>query len=595
MGSVVAVAYDGTASRANALAPRAIADHVAPSRPEEILTQRTVPHDGLVLAVASVEWRRIQCHLRARSTGGRPGEAARIGLRERGGRRRLVPAMGEAWTGDEVLVRLNPMQGPEQNPLDRGRWDVVVVDPDRRVRPVVLADPGPLASGPVVARFDVGRRGTYVAGLAADDRTHRLSLEVDLEPSTGSSAAGQADEGSAGEGGDPGPTSGSRLPKPLRRLVGFVRAWTFQLLFNLFRLAAMRNGRRILFTSDSRSELGGNLRLVYDRMVERGLDRRYELMTLFKPGIRASRSWRDRFRLPWLLARADVVVIDDYQPVIYRVQDRNVRIVQLWHAYGSFKTVGYSRIGKPGGPDPWSRVHKNYTYAVVGSRNDVPNYAEAFGIPERRVVPTGVPRMDEFIASARDPGRRQRAREAVPEAAGRRTILFAPTFRGSGAKSATYDLSRLDLAAIHALCAEKDAVFLIRLHPFVPERPEIPPELGDRVVDVTDRPVETNDLLLVTDLLVTDYSSIVFEYATLRRPMLFYAWDLDEYVASRDFYVPYEDWVPGRIVRTFPELVETIRRDDFDVGRIDAFIERSFDHLEGDSTDRIIDELILRS
>ena len=65
---------------------------------------------------------------------------------------------------------------------------------------------------------------------------------------------------------------------------------------------ARRNGRRVLFTSDSRAELGGNLQVVYDRMVARGLDREYELLTLFKPSIADRRRLRDRFRLPWLLA-----------------------------------------------------------------------------------------------------------------------------------------------------------------------------------------------------------------------------------------------------------------------------------------------------
>ena len=114
------------------------------------------------------------------------------------------------------------------------------------------------------------------------------------------------------------------------------------------RRVARRNGRRILFSSDSRADLGGNLKLVYDRMVERGLDREFELLTLFKPGIAARRSVADRFRLPRLLARVDTIVIDDFQPVIYRVDDPDVSIVQLWHALGAFKTVGYSRVGKPG-------------------------------------------------------------------------------------------------------------------------------------------------------------------------------------------------------------------------------------------------------
>ena len=59
------------------------------------------------------------------------------------------------------------------------------------------------------------------------------------------------------------------------------------------------------------------------------------------------------------------------------------------------------------------------------------------------------------------------ARAAFPETDGRMTILFAPTFRGDGPETATYDLAGLDYAALHALCVEKDAVVIIRMHPFV--------------------------------------------------------------------------------------------------------------------------------
>jgi CDP-ribitol ribitolphosphotransferase len=97
----------------------------------------------------------------------------------------------------------------------------------------------------------------------------------------------------------------------------------------------------------------------------------------------------------------------------------------------------------------------------------------------------------------------------------------------------------------------------------------------------------------VVDLLITDYSSIVFEFSTLGRPMLFFAYDLEEYVAERDFYVPFEQFVPGRIVRTFDELLDAIRRDDYEQEKVDTFARRHFAHLDGSSTDRVIDELVL--
>jgi CDP-ribitol ribitolphosphotransferase len=75
--------------------------------------------------------------------------------------------------------------------------------------------------------------------------------------------------------------------------------------------------------------------------------------------------------------------------------------------------------------------------------------------------------------------------------------------------------------------------------------------------------------------------------------MLFFAYDLEEYVAGRDFYVPFEDFVPGRIARTFEEVLAAIRADDFETEKVPAFARRHFDHLDGGATDRVIDELIL--
>jgi len=279
--------------------------------------------------------------------------------------------------------------------------------------------------------------------------------------------------------------------------------------------------------------------------------------------------------------------------VIYRLDDPHVRIVQLWHASGAFKTVGYSRVGKPGGPSPYSRVHKNYTHAIVSSDHDVPFYAEAFGIPEARVVPTGIPRMDRFFDEAKRDAAREAAHVAFPASRGRMTILFAPTFRGDTPRTAFYSEEHLDYAALHALAVERDAVVIFKMHPFVRQPLQIPAELTDRLIDGTRTAIDVNDLLFAVDLLITDYSSIVFEFSTLGRPMLFFAYDLDEYIAGRDFYVPFEEFVPGRIARTFPEVLDAIRHGDFQVEKVGEFARRHFAHLDGSSTDRVIDELVL--
>jgi CDP-ribitol ribitolphosphotransferase len=238
-------------------------------------------------------------------------------------------------------------------------------------------------------------------------------------------------------------------------------------------------------------------------------------------------------------------------------------------------------------------IHKNYTYATASSTHEVPFYAEAFGIPEERVIPTGTPRMEQFLDPDNQALGREKALAAIPAARGKRVILFAPTFRGGDSRSATYPVEMLDLAALHDVCVEQDAILIVRMHPYVTQRIAVPPKLADRIVEASDAAVEVNDLLLIADGLITDYSSLIFEYSALGRPMLFFAFDLDAYVATRDFYEPFAEFVPGRIVRTMPELVDALRTGDFDEQKVAPFARRHLPSEPSSATDRIIDELIM--
>lgn len=534
----------------------------------------------------AVTWERIQLSLRLRPSDGRLLVGSTLRLR-RGDGLLAGPSVEMAPTHIEAddswaAVRFNVMQGPGQMPLAVGRWILEASETGSAsaAQPIVIEGVGTSDAGPALpaARFDFSQ-GRYTVSPSLDPESGSLRLDVGLEPGLPSDSAGPL-----------GPSWVRRLRRSTRRL----RPGLFGVLFRVLRAIPVRNGQRILFSSDSRTELGGNLKIVFERMVELGLDREYRLSTLFKNDVAAPRTLLDRLRLPWRLARADVIVVDDYQPIIYRVDDRGMKIVQLWHAWGAFKTVGYSRVGKPGGPNPYSRVHKNYSYATVSSTSEVSFYAEAFGIPESRVIPTGIPRMDQFF----DPGRREASRAAAqaayPAARDRMTILFAPTFRGHGARSAWYDLALIDYAGLHAVCVEKDAICIIRMHPFVRTPLRIPEAYADRIIDGSGTSIDVNDLLFAVDLLITDYSSVVFEFSTMDKPMLFFAYDLEDYVATRDFYVDYAEFVPGRIVRTFDALLDAIRREDYDVSRLEAFRASHLDHFDGRATDRVIDLILGR-
>ena len=111
---------------------------------------------------------------------------------------------------------------------------------------------------------------------------------------------------------------------------------------------------------------------------------------------------------------------------------------------GAFKTVGYSRNKSKEGYNNTSLTHKNYTDTIVSSENIRCNYAEAFGIDIEKVHPYGVPRTDIFFSDEYKRKIRNTLYKKYPKFKNKKVILFAPTFRGKGQKTAYYDYSLID-------------------------------------------------------------------------------------------------------------------------------------------------------
>ncbi|HOQ52940.1 MAG TPA: CDP-glycerol glycerophosphotransferase family protein [Micropruina sp.] len=407
-------------------------------------------------------------------------------------------------------------------------------------------------------------------------RTYRF-FRAPLEPNSKSNSA-------LNLASDLGKRAGIALKDP--RLAGVGTKVASRVLRRLFRSP----GNRILFASEMRSKLEGNLVRVRDRMLERGLDQEYEFTYSFRlPGVDESRF--KNLKLMYRLCTSDIILVDDYFSVLeYLNIPKSVKVIQLWHAGSGFKSIGYSRFGKFGSPK-LHNAHRRYTYAISGSRHLVPVYAEAFGIEEKAVIPTGLPRIDTFLDPVLGAKAEDEFYRVYPQAKDKRLILFAPTFRGRGISDAYYDYSKLDFAQLWDFCGD-DTLVLFRMHHFVDEAPPIPQQFRDRLIDVADFP-ETNDLLRVADVLITDYSSVIYEYSLLNRPMVFYAYDREIYAATRGFHRDFELTAPGKVCDTFDELLSALREQNFDRWKIDAFTAENFDNIDTHSADRVIDWLIL--
>lgn len=355
---------------------------------------------------------------------------------------------------------------------------------------------------------------------------------------------------------------------------------------------------RVVLATAHAARLGGNLASIRDELA-----RRSPAVPVVVLAHRSEAGLRGRVVAAWhavvagyYLATTRVFIVDDYFFPIYVIHPREgTTIIQTWHASGAFKKVGYSVLDKSFGMDEALArrvpIHSNYDVCLVASQSAAVHYAEAFRQPvDRFVSRLGIPRTDVFFGEERLARTREAVRRRYGLTDGRRVILYAPTFRGDSVTDARAT-DDLDLGLLRESLGG-DHVILIRLHPFVRSRTTIGPDLADFAIDVSDYP-DINELMLVSDILVTDYSSAIYEFALLGRPMVFFAPDYEAYEQERGFYFDYRTGVPGPIFETTEALAAYLRDGTFDTDRVERFRRASFDIADGHSSARVADELIL--
>ena len=366
--------------------------------------------------------------------------------------------------------------------------------------------------------------------------------------------------------------------------------------FVLGRLRPLR--AHVVLATQQGTEIGGNL-----QYIRRELERRDPPIPVMVLAFRTRTGFRGVIETSWQtvragyhLATARVVVVDDWFFPIYAITPRpgTVRI-QVWHGAGAFKKFGYSVLDKSFGADEETvrlmPIHSNYDVCLVSSAAATIHFMDAFQLPRDRFTSAlGLPRSDVFF----DAEHRSRATEAIrrryalpPD---RKVLLYAPTFRGEMARAARYP-SDLDILAMRDALAGQ-WVMLVRPHPFVRDRVRLSSDLAGFAIDVSDWP-DMNELMLVADLLVTDFSSAIFEFALLDRPMAFFAPDIDAYEVERGFYFDFRTGVPGPVFEESPDLAAWVAAGDFDLERVREFARTWFDVADGHASERFVDRLVM--
>ncbi len=307
-------------------------------------------------------------------------------------------------------------------------------------------------------------------------------------------------------------------------------------------------------------------------------------------------SYRDCKKLVAECALAKYIFISDgsYSLGCLPLRKETV-LVETWHACGAFKKFGMSTGGSFFGPSPEFQLkhpgYGNVNYITVSSPEVVWAYAEAMNRPEEYVHPVGVSRTDVFFDEERKAKAYETLYKKFPAAKGKKVIFYAPTYRGHVRTAVSADEFKPEL---FAQSLSDEYVLVIKHHPLVQSYKPLKEEIAGTFAYDATRDMEIEDLLFTADICITDYSSIIFEYSLFLKPMIFFAYDIDEYYDWRGFYYPYEEMTPGPVCKTNEEMVEYIRHIDenFDRARVEAFRDRFMSACDGHATERIVKDVV---
>lgn len=354
--------------------------------------------------------------------------------------------------------------------------------------------------------------------------------------------------------------------------------------------------------------IAGNFKTLPDNLacIKKELDKKgYHCVEIFPPEggsflKRKLHEFKRNINFQKEYATAKLVFIEDVFLPLYSNKPREgTEVIQLWHACGAFKKWGYSTAKLAWGADTKSLemfpLHNAYTDVTVSSPKCIPYYAEAFNCSESIIKPIGVPRTDVYFDPNFVNGAREEVLKLHPEIGDRKIILYAPTFRGNSVINSYMDL-KIDLDRMQEEF-KNEYVLLYKLHPQTAKSFKLSDEEKEKYKDFlfdVSHEIRVDTALCAADMLITDYSSVIFEYSLLLRPMIFFAYDLEEYDEARSFYNKYEDFVPGNIVRDTEAIIDSIKQYSHgpNTELLKKFRDDYMCSCDGYSTQRISDTYI---
>lgn len=373
--------------------------------------------------------------------------------------------------------------------------------------------------------------------------------------------------------------------------------------YRIFVLFTGVDQRIILFESNLGRNYSGNPRFIYEEMVAQGLDDKYRCYFILEkldteiPGkaIKIKRKSLTYFKL---FAKAGFWVSDTRMPA-YLLKRKKTIYIQTWHGTPLKRlALDMFDISMDGQEDlktykkEFIKNVNTWDYLISQNAYSSEIFRRAFAF-NKEILEIGYPRNDILI-NKNKPTEIFRIKQSLSLPADKKIILYAPTWRDNEhLGNQLYRFSSLiDVAGMQKALSD-EYILIMKAHYLVGEKPDFS-DYSDFVYQFGPD-VDIAELYLISDILVTDYSSVMFDYSLLRRPMLFYAYDLEHYQNNlRGFYFDFISEAPGPVVTTSSELIAAIQNYSYEnyKEKYEAFVSK-FNHADdGRAAKRIVDLII---
>lgn len=361
--------------------------------------------------------------------------------------------------------------------------------------------------------------------------------------------------------------------------------------------------KMVLYLSFDGRSYSDNPKAIYETMLTDAKFDKYQLIWALKEPIIISGCKvikRQSIAYFYYLSKAKYWVFNNKMPDYYIKREDQVYL-QTWHGtplkrlahdmpdlgntyYRSKQT--YQEM-----VSAYDKDSKLWDYLISPNQFSTAVFCSAFKVSREKIIETGYPRNDRLTTVSAE--KIQDIKEKLHIPSNKQVILYAPTWRDNAfnLQGYTFELN-LDFTKWHKILGD-DYVIIFKPHYLIAQHFVVPNGLSEFVLTIP-ATADINELYIISDQLITDYSSVFFDYAILNRPIYFYMFDFETYRDDlRGFYLQVPKALPNDICYTQDQLLTAIRSGQFDFKRLAAFNER-FNHLQdGKASRRVIDEVFI--